>query len=84
MWSRLPARSVTTYVIDGVSPQSAAPSSEIEGTHQIVSEATKLCMNINQNSTRGGEGIIPYPCGGFSNMEFNVLTRGTAITRFKL
>jgi O-glycosyl hydrolase len=70
---KLPARSVTTYVIDGVSPQSGAPSSEIEGTHQIVSEATKLCLNINQNSTRSGEGIIPYPCGGFSNMEFNFI-----------
>jgi O-glycosyl hydrolase len=68
---QLPERSVTTYVIDGVTPRSAAPSSQIEGTHQIVSEATKLCLNINQNSTRSGEGIIPYPCGGFSNMEFN-------------
>jgi hypothetical protein len=68
---QLPARSVTTYVIDGVAPRSTAPSSAIEGTHQIVSEAMKLCLNINQNSTRSGEGIIPYPCGAFSNMEFN-------------
>jgi hypothetical protein len=68
---QLPARSVTTYVIDGAAPRSPAASGGIEGTHQIVSEATKLCLNINQNSTRSGEGIIPYPCGGFSNMEFN-------------
>jgi O-glycosyl hydrolase len=71
LFDQLPARSVTTYVIDGVAPRSAAPSSTIEGTHQIVSEGTKLCLNINQNSTRSGEGIIPYPCGGFNNMEFN-------------
>jgi hypothetical protein len=60
-------RSVTTYVIDGITPRSVAPSRELEGTHQIVSQATKLWLNINQNSTRGGEAIIPYPCGGFSN-----------------
>jgi hypothetical protein len=48
-----------------------ASSGAIIGIHQIVSEATKLCLNINQNSTRSGKGIIPYPCGGFSNMEFN-------------
>jgi Ricin-type beta-trefoil lectin domain len=68
---QLPARSVTTYVIDGVASRPPAPSSGIEGTHQIVSEATKLCLNINQNSTRSREGIISYPCGGLSNMEFN-------------
>jgi len=67
----LPTRSVTTYVIDGVTPRSSAPSAAIEGTHQIVSEGSKQCLNINQNSTRSGDGIIPYPCGGFSNMEFN-------------
>jgi hypothetical protein len=68
---QLPARSVTTYVIDGVAARSTAPSSMIEGTHRIVSAGAKLCLNIPQNSTRSGEGIIPYPCGGFSNMEFN-------------
>jgi O-glycosyl hydrolase len=67
----LPVRSVTTYVVDGVSPLSIPTSGTIEGVHQIVSEATKLCLNINQNSTRSGEAIIPYPCSGFSNMEFN-------------
>jgi O-glycosyl hydrolase len=71
LFDQLPARSVTTYVIDGVAPRSAAPSGAIEGTHQIVSEGTKLCLNINQNSARSGKGIIPYPCGAFSNMEFN-------------
>jgi O-glycosyl hydrolase len=68
---QLPMRSVTTYVIDSVSPLSIPTSGSIEGMHQIVSEGAKLCLNINQNSTRSGEGIIPYPCSGFSNMEFN-------------
>ena len=73
----LPARSVTTYVIDGVSPLSAPSSAMIEGTHQIVSKATKLCLNIIRNSTRSGEGIIPYPCEGSSaNMEFNFVDQG--------
>jgi O-glycosyl hydrolase len=69
----LPARSITTYVIDGVSPLPVTASASIEGMHQIVSEGTKLCLNINQNSTRSGEAILPYPCGGFSNMEFNLV-----------
>ena len=43
--------------------------------HQIVSTGTKLCLNINQNSTRSGEAIIPYPCSGISNMEFNFVER---------
>jgi O-glycosyl hydrolase len=73
---RLPARSVTTYVIAGVAPVSAPSPSDIEGTHQIASEATKLCLNINQGSSRSGEGIIPYPCGGFTNMEFNFVDQG--------
>jgi O-glycosyl hydrolase len=68
---QLPARSVTTYVIDGVSPVSIPASGSIEGMHQIVSVGAKLCLNINQNSTRSGEAIIPYPCSGISNMEFN-------------
>ena len=70
---QLPVRSITSYVIDGVSPLSIAGSRSIEGMHQIVSEGTKLCLNINQNSTRSGEAILPYPCGGFSNMEFNLV-----------
>jgi O-glycosyl hydrolase len=68
---QLPVRSITTYVIDGVSSFSIAASGSIEGMHQIVSEGTKLCLNINQNSTRSGEAILPYPCSGISNMEFN-------------
>jgi len=73
----LPARSVTTYVVDGVSPLSVPSSSDIEGMHQIASAATKLCLNIIRNSTRSGEGIIPYPCdGGFANMEFNFVDQG--------
>ncbi len=73
---QLPARSVTTYVIDGVSPLPNLPSSAIEGMHQIVSEGTKLCMNITRNSTESGDGIIPYPCSGFSNMVFNFVDQG--------
>ena len=74
---RLPVRSVTTYVIDGVSPLPVPPSSAIEGVHQIVSEGTKLCLNITRNSTESGGGIIPYPCsGGFSNMVFNLVDQG--------
>jgi O-glycosyl hydrolase len=73
----LPARSVTTYVVDGVSPLAVAPSSNIEGLHQIASVATKLCLNIPRNSTRSGEGVIPYPCdGGFANMAFNLVDQG--------
>lgn len=72
----LPVRSVTTYVIDGVSPLSNPGSGSIEGTHQIVSEGTKLCLNINRNSTQSGEAIIPYPCSGFSNMVFNFVDQG--------
>jgi O-glycosyl hydrolase len=78
----LPVRSVTTYVLDGVSPLStpASPSSaSIEGTHQIVSAGTKLCLNINQNSTRSGEAILPYPCSGFSNMLFNFVDQGSGL-----
>jgi O-glycosyl hydrolase len=71
LFDQLPVRSITTYVIDGVSPLSIPASGSIEGMHQIVSKGTKLCLNINQNSTRSGEAILPYPCSGFSNMEFN-------------
>ena len=73
---QLPVRSVTTYVIDGVSPRPNARSSVIEGMHQIVSEGTKLCLNITRSSTENGSGIIPYPCGGFSNEEFNFVDQG--------
>lgn len=60
----LPRRSVTTYVIDGVSPSSISSSVSIEGTHQIIS------------TNNSGEAIIPYPCGGFTNMEFNFVDEG--------
>jgi O-glycosyl hydrolase len=73
---QLPVRSITTYVIDGVSPSPMLASRSMEGMHRIVSEGTKLCMNINQNSTRSGEAILPYPCSGFSNMQFNVVDEG--------
>jgi hypothetical protein len=73
----LPVRSITTYVIDGVTPLPNAPGNAIEGTHQIMSVATNLCMNITRNSTKSGDAIIPYSCGGgFSNMQFNFVDRG--------
>jgi galactan endo-1,6-beta-galactosidase len=71
MVDSLPVRSFTTYVIDGVTPLPNLPAVAIEGTHQIVSQATKLCMNITTNSTRAGDAIIPYSCGAFNNEEFN-------------
>jgi len=73
---QLQARSVTTYVIDRVSPVPIPASSLIEGVHQVVSEGTKLCLNITRNSTDSGAGIIPYPCSGFSNMVFNFVDQG--------
>jgi hypothetical protein len=72
----LPARSITTYVIDGVIPIANAPAIAIEGTHLVVSQATKLCVNITTNSTRAGDAIIPYSCGAFSNEEFNFVDEG--------
>jgi Ricin-type beta-trefoil lectin domain-like len=51
-------------------------TSAIEGVHQIVSAGTKLCMNISRNSNKSGDGIIPYPCGDYSNEEFNVVDHG--------
>jgi O-glycosyl hydrolase len=77
---QLPLRSVTTYVIDGVSPLPVPPTSPIEGVHQIVSEGTKLCLNITRNATENGGGIIPYPCpGGFNNMVFNLVDWGRGL-----
>ena len=71
---QLPVRSVTTYVVDGVTPRPVAASARIEGPHQIKDVGTGLCLNIPRNATNAGAGIIPYPCGGgFSNMEFNLV-----------
>jgi O-glycosyl hydrolase len=74
---RLPVRSITTYVIDGVTPLPGAVSSSIEGMHQIVSQGTKLCPNITRNSTQSGSGIIPYPYSALGNMEFNFVVQGS-------
>ena len=75
---RLPVRSVTTYVIDLVTPRPNPPSNFIEGIHQIVSQGSKLCLNITRNSKESGGGIIPYPCGGgFNNMVFNLVDQGS-------
>jgi len=73
---QLPVRSITTYVIDGVTPLSASASSDVEGVHQIVSQGTKLCMNISRNSIQSGDGIIPYLCSALGNMEFNFVDQG--------
>ena len=67
----LPVRSITTYVIDGVTPAANTQAVTLQGTHKIASHATKLCMNITTNSTRAGDAIIPYSCGAFNNEEFN-------------
>jgi O-glycosyl hydrolase len=72
----LPARSITTYVIDGVTPRSDAPIDKIEGVHQVVSQAAHLCLNITTNSTSSGAAIIPYSCGAYSNEAFNFVDRG--------
>ncbi|MBV8747570.1 MAG: RICIN domain-containing protein [Xanthobacteraceae bacterium] len=72
----LPARSVTTYVIDGATPRPDAPINRIEGVHQLVSEATHLCLNVSTSSTSSGAAIIPYACGAYSNEAFNFVNRG--------
>ena len=60
-----------------MTPLPGAPTNTIEGVHQIVSQATGLCLNITTNSTRPGEAIIPYPCGAYSNEAFNFVDRGS-------
>jgi O-glycosyl hydrolase len=72
----LPARSITTYVIDGVTPRPDASINKIEGLHQVVSQATQLCLNVTINSTNSGAAIIPYSCGPYSNEAFNFVDRG--------
>jgi hypothetical protein len=47
------------------------------GTHEIISQATGLCFNINGNTNNSGEAIIPYPCGSSTNMEFNFVDQGS-------
>jgi hypothetical protein len=56
---------VTTYVIDGVSALPVPAFSSIEGTHQVVSEGTKLCLNISTASPSPGDGKNP---GGPGNL----------------
>jgi O-glycosyl hydrolase len=72
----LPASSITTYVIDGVTARSDASIDKIEGVHQVVSQATGLCLNITTNSISSGAAIIPYACGAYSNEAFNFMNRG--------
>jgi Ricin-type beta-trefoil lectin domain-like len=75
----LPARSITTYVIDGVTPRPDASIDKIEGVHQIVSQATHLCLNVTTNSASSGAAIIPYACGAYSNEAFNFVNRGAGL-----
>jgi O-glycosyl hydrolase len=72
----LPPRSITTYVIDGVAQRPDASTDKIEGVHRVVSEATRLCMNVTTNSTDPGAAIIPYACGAYANEAFNFVNRG--------
>ncbi|MBV8926288.1 MAG: RICIN domain-containing protein [Bradyrhizobium sp.] len=72
----LPARSITTYVIDGVVARSDASIDNIEGVHQVVSQGAHLCLNVAANSANSGAAIIPYSCGAYSNEAFNFASRG--------
>jgi hypothetical protein len=49
------------------------------GTHQIVSQATRLCFNIKGNTNNWGEAIIPYPCGNSTNMQFYFVDQGSGL-----
>ncbi|WP_158820392.1 glycoside hydrolase [Granulicella sp. S156] len=71
----LPVRSITTYVIDGVTPTAKALTGTLQGTHKVVSQAARQCLNITTNSTRAGDAIIPYSCGAFNNEEFNFVEK---------
>ncbi|MCC8966971.1 RICIN domain-containing protein [Bradyrhizobium sp. Pear76] len=71
-----PARSITTYVVDGVTARSDVPVDKIQGVHKLVSQATRLCLNVAANATSSGTAIIPFSCGAYSNEEFNVVDRG--------
>jgi O-glycosyl hydrolase len=72
----LPTRSISTYVIDGVTPIANAPIDIIEGTHEVVSQATGLCLNITTHSTQAGAAIIPWTCGVYTNELFNFSNDG--------
>ena len=74
--SSLPPRSITTYVIDGLSPRLSSTSHPVEGTHKVVSLATHQCLNIAGNATSSGAAVIPYSCVAFSNETFNFVDRG--------
>jgi O-glycosyl hydrolase len=71
----LPARSITTYVIDGLTPRPDASINKIEGVHHMVSQTTHLCLNVTTNSTNPGAAIIPYSCGPYDNEAFNFVDR---------
>ncbi|MBV9566046.1 MAG: RICIN domain-containing protein, partial [Bradyrhizobium sp.] len=77
--SSLPPRSITTYVIDGVTPRPDASTDRIEGVHQVISQATHQCMNVTTNSTSSGAAIISYACGAYANELFNFVNRGGGV-----
>ena len=75
-YDTLPPRSITTYVIEGVSPRRSDVSDHIEGIHKVVSLGTHQCLNIAADSTISGAAVIPFSCGAFSNETFNFVDRG--------
>jgi hypothetical protein len=63
------------YVLKASIPSSAS----VEGRHQIISQATGLCFNIQGNTNNSGEAIIPWPCGSSTNREFNFVGWGSGV-----
>jgi hypothetical protein len=61
---------------DSAARRSSQGSTNIEGRHQIVSQATGLCFNARGNTNSSGEAIIPDPCGGFTKFNFVDQGRG--------
>jgi hypothetical protein len=79
MWSSLPgAKSEDPAAIFRCGQLSNAGKIAL-GTHQIVSQATRLCFNIKGNTNNWGEAIIPYPCGTSTNMQFYFGDQGSGL-----
>ena len=79
MWSSLPgAKSEDPATIFRCGQLSNAGKIAL-GTHQIVSQATRLCFNIKGNTNNWGEAIIPYPCGTSTNMQFFFVDQGSGL-----
>ena len=79
MWSSLPgAKSEDPATIFRCGQLSNAGKIAL-GTHQIVSQATRLCFNIKGNTNNWDEAIIPYPCGNSTNMQFYFVDQGSGL-----